>query len=398
MTSSTAGTTGPSTPRWRRRLIGAALTAAVVAATSAFSACAAAQDVAQDAGAAAAAVDHAAGITDAAAAAPTPTATPVAAAAGGRGPVSRGSAGRTSAGSPVSVPLHVRTVTPEEIPVVVEITVGGGRPIPVMLDTGSSGLLVDGDAVGPGTVRGGTPYTSEYVSGNLVGTLGSATVGIGGVPTTHPIAIAVVDRARSTFTLPAGVDGIMGIGTTDTTGFAGQVLFAPQLQLPAPYNAGSTIRIDADATGTWTLGPVPPRPGDAVVPMPAAAPAGAHLPAGYPQVARDVDLCWRVAGAAAACGLTAVDSGSWTALLSTAAYSGLAAPGHLVAPGHQVTVSAPSGASLWSWTSGERSATNTVAVATLAAGERFNTGIGLFVGRTIAWDYAGAQVRIGSAG
>ena len=58
----------------------------------------------------------------------------------------------------------------------------GRRPsVPVQLDTGSTGLVIDSTAVGKGAHATGEPYSSGYISGAVNGQIETGAVSIGGL-------------------------------------------------------------------------------------------------------------------------------------------------------------------------------------------------------------------------
>ncbi len=303
---------------------------------------------------------------------------------------------------PASGPTLVVPITttpgPEDQPyVTAQISVGGGAPATVWLDTGSSGLLINSSAVGPDVTTTTTAIGTEYTSGDLVGTLATAPVEIGGVATAQPIAFGLLNEQQSTFKTPAGTVGIMGIGTANDADLAQQQIFAPQVQLPPPYDQGSTLAVAAVGPGTWTLGPVAAAAAPAAGPLTAATGPTTGAPAGYPAFQRPVNLCWTIGSAASICGPTDLDTGSPSTILSQADYADLAPSGRLLPTPTPITVALPGGGQLWSFTSGSTYAQDTAGVGDIG-GNRFNTGLGFFVGRTVAWDYDGGRLIVTPAG
>lgn len=312
------------------------------------------------------------------------------------GPVSGPVSGPAS-GPTLAVPITT-TPGPEDQPyVTAQISVGGGAPATVWLDTGSSGLLINASAVGPDVTTTTTAIGTEYTSGDLVGTLATAPVEIGGVATAQPITFGLLNEQQSTFKTPAGTVGIMGIGTANDADLAQQQIFAPQVQLPPPYDQGSTLAVAAVGAGTWTLGPVAAAAGAAAAPLTAAAGPTTGAPAGYPAFQRPVNLCWTIGSAASTCGPTDLDTGSPSTILSQADYADLAPSGRLLPTPTPITVALPGGGPLWSFTSGSTYAQDTAGVGDIGA-NRFNTGLGFFVGRTVAWDYEGGRLIVTPAG
>lgn len=337
----------------------------------------------------------------------TPATTPAVSSTGGSAPTgSTGAATESAAGSLAStgagISVPIQTVAgPQDQPfLTTQISVGGGAPVTVWLDTGSSGLIMDPTAVGPDVTQGTRTQIGDYETGSLVSVISTASVTIGGAATATPIAVGLRDDAQSTFQFPAGTVGIMGIGTANSETFAGQGLFAPQLQMPAPLNTGSTLRAaPVGQTGTWTLGPVDPPSGAVALPLTPITVPGSAIPPGYPSVQRGVPLCWTVGTTGPACGPTDIDAGSPSAILTGTQFSGLAASSQLIPTGTPVTVTAQNGPGVWTFTSGSTYANDTVGwVGTSLGSTDFNTGLGFLIGRTVVWDYPSGQVLVGPAG
>lgn len=302
--------------------------------------------------------------------------------------------GLAATGAALPVPLTTTTSGSHDI-VTVSITVGGGDPFTVMLDTGSSGLLVDSSVVGSQVSATGGPFTQNYASGPVSGSLGTAVVGIGGVSTAQPITVGLIDPSSAGSAFPTGTHGILGVATG---GGNTPQLLAPNLQLPAPYAAGSTLQVGATdgAAGTWTLGPVSAPAGATAVPL-VASDAGSSTPAGYPAFAKDVTLCWTIGSQANTCGATDLDTGNDTPALNATTYSSLGALHTVLPSGQPITMAPPDGAPLWSFTTGSTTGVDAVKLSSLGSDTQFNTGLPFFLGRTVAWNYASGQLLIGPA-
>lgn len=297
----------------------------------------------------------------------------------------------TGAGA-ITVPVTTSWPTPDEGLVIVQISVGGGPSVPVQLDTGSSGLLIDETAVGPEVSQaGGQPFSTTFVSGTVSGTTGTGTVTIGGVSTPSPIEIGLLPQTAFDGSI-TGTRGLMGIASANSAGFDGGV-FAPNLQLAAPYSSGSTFQIAQNGAGTWTLGSVTAPSGAIDIPL-VPATGTTTYPGGGAAYAKDVDLCWTVGTMPQACGATDLDLGSPRTALNSTQYSGMNSGNGELAPGQQLSIASPQGASMWSFTTGSTVGQDVVALDELGATTVFNTGIGYFFGRTIAFDYAGGRLYL----
>jgi hypothetical protein len=294
--------------------------------------------------------------------------------------------------SNITVPVTTSWPSANEGLVIVQISVGGGPSVPVQLDTGSSGLLIDETAVGSEvSTAGGQPFSTSFVSGTVSGTTGTGTVTIGGVSTPDPIEIGLLPTTAFDGST-TGTRGLMGIASANSAGFDGGV-FAPNLQLAAPYSAGSTFQIAQNGAGTWTLGTVTPPSGSIDIPLVPASGTTTY-PGGGTAWAKDVNLCWTIATMPQACGATDLDLGSPRTALNSTQYSAMNSGNGELAPGQQLSIASPSAANLWSFTTGSTVGQNVVALDELGATTVFNTGIGYFFGRTVAFDYANGQLYL----
>lgn len=308
-----------------------------------------------------------------------------------RSPSSSSGVGLAATGASVAIPITTSSTGLANV-VSVEVTVGGGDPFPVLLDTGSSGLIVDSSLVGPGVTAASGTLTQDYAGGAVSGSLATAVVGMGSV-STPPIIVGLVDPSTAATAFAQGMHGILGISTTGTS-TAG--LMSPSLQLAAPLNTGSTLQIEAadGSPGTWTLGPVTAPASATSVPLIAQSPPSS-APPGYPAFAQQVEMCWTIGSQAAKCAGTVLDTGNGTPALDATVYASFG-PVHTILPsGLPVTIGLSGAAPLWSFTTGQTVGTNAVKLSELGSDAPFNTGLPFFYGRTVAWDYAAGQLLIG---
>ena len=304
----------------------------------------------------------------------------------------------TPAGATLRAPLFTVTRPGGGSFVATLISVGGGAVVPVQIDTGSSGLVVDATAVGPTTTRfPGRPATAAYLSSTYTGIAGEASVALGPVATT-PVAMTLADVPAGA-TAFGGTRGILGVGSADGAQVNDSEP-APELALPAPFAAGQTFAAAAEGLGTWTLGPVTAPGGARALPLVPASPAPGGPPpaAGSGQAfAKDVTMCWTVGSRPALCGPTDLDLGATDTAFDTGLDPTLDGGGGKVAPGQPITVTEPQGQPLWSFTTGETASGDQVKVEDLGTGgTRINTGVAFFLGREIAWDYVGGRLLIGA--
>jgi len=127
---------------------------------------------------------------------------------------------------------------------VVYITVNGGPSVPVLVDTGSSGLMLTSGSIGQNNL--GTPYCAgaNNCTGGFSGGLTyqyqtyNTTVDFGNGIVTDPTAVNVVDNADAqaflNYFAPAGVVGVLGIGANT----AGPGPTIPTASLPGELSDG----------------------------------------------------------------------------------------------------------------------------------------------------------------
>jgi hypothetical protein len=296
-----------------------------------------------------------------------------------------------------SIPLslvHIRGG--ESYCLLVNVSVGGGPSVPVVVDTGSPGLLLDSGAVGPGaqptgrSVRDGFVGTPQFTV--PVMTAKVIIGGVGGVSTPAPVVIgSIVPTATNLlngFSGCGGAKGLIGIGV----GYpdpAVPPLESPLVQLASPLSDGYTIKLTGNA-GTLLLGK--PVISPTSVSLPLLKEEGTY-PSGQQAYQRDVTLCWTV-GAVHRCGLTSIDSGfSFPAIrpgfMPPAPYQGYGIP-----PGTRVSITAPNGAQLRSFTTATSPPDVRLAFAHLSGLEEANTGIGFFFSNSVGFDVSTGQAVI----
>jgi hypothetical protein len=287
----------------------------------------------------------------------------------------------------------------------VEVRVGNSSPVPVLLDTGSSGLHLFGSAIPTGPGSGVTltshPANITYSGGHrFVGVVATAVVTIGNAATRAPVRFADVERAfciPSKPTCPAaggipgfeamGVDGILGIGTQSSGGN----LVSPVFGLPG--SLGSTWSIHLKGTsGSLILGArLPTGPSVTTIPM---RPVGSSV---TPALWADssLPLCLNV-GAVNQCVHGLFDSGTYTMQISGAVLSGaptMTGSDHVIV-GTPVAVTLRGSAHpFWSFTAG---ATKSKDLVTVRAGRGgfVNTGVQVFYDFTVTYDDTRGQIQL----
>lgn len=308
--------------------------------------------------------------------------------------------------SPVAIPVAVigGQRAPGGANPTVEVEMGRWGPIPVLLDTGSSGLHVFAGVVNAGSgVTVGTQKSNITYSGGVrfTGVVASAVVTLGGQATTGPIPFALVQRASciaSKSNCPAsggiagfentrGVDGILGIGMQSSGGGVS----SPILGMPGDLGERWNLHLSA-TSGRLTLGArIPAGPRATRIALRTAGTAGGHA-----LWADDrVPLCV-TAGAERECVHGLFDSGtpeqqiSGPELDQTPTVSGTSD----VVPGTPMTATLKGAAApFWSFTAGTAKSEDLVRVMD-GQGPFFNSGVQAFYDFTVSYDETAGTITL----
>jgi hypothetical protein len=203
------------------------------------------------------------------------------------------------------------------------VKVGNGAIVPVLLDTGSSGLRIFDTAVPSGSKSGVAistePSDIRYAGGHrFTGVVATAFITIGSQRTARPVEFGLVQSASCARRKPgcpaaqgmAGFEkyggyGILGIGTESSGGG----IVSPLLAMPGTLSDSSSLHLKARA-GQLVLGAPLPRPSAIAATLPmkqiGATPGGRRL-WGEDRVA----LCLTI-GSATGCAPGLLDSGTYT--------------------------------------------------------------------------------------
>jgi hypothetical protein len=139
----------------------------------------------------------------------------------------------------VKVPVTMKANTEP----VVYISVNGGKKVPVLIDTGSSGLVLTQDSVGSANLGPATGSGTSGYSGGLTYdyTTYDTSVDFGGGAVTAPTGVNIVDAADAQafkdYLAPAGVVGVLGVGANT----AGPGPSIPTTSLPGELSDGFTL-------------------------------------------------------------------------------------------------------------------------------------------------------------
>jgi hypothetical protein len=328
-------------------------------------------------------------------------------------------------GAPVAADAHStpRPLSPAVVPVtiqggqgattgarpMVEVRVGNSKPVPVLLDTGSTGLQIYAPKVNtaPG---GGVTATAQrdsitYAGGHrFVGVVARAVIRIGGQATAAKVPFGLVERASCIPSKPAcdaaggvsrpmsdGAYGILGIGMSKNR----QGLFSPILGLAGARGRSWSLHLKG-RSGALVLGARIPSASrtSSTVPLRSQGTSGGH-PAWADAQAR---LCDSV-GNIRACVPGLFDSGTftmqlWGSPLNTApTQTGT----NRVRAGTPVAVSLPGATKpFWSYRAGVTKSRNTLSVERSRSTPFVNYGVQAFYAFTITYDETRGRITLAS--
>ena len=306
----------------------------------------------------------------------------------------------------VIVPLRVIHIQGQPIPTV-QVQVPGGRPLTVIVDTGATGLVFFPHAISASLVKAqpGIGARLETFDGTLLsGRLGHATVTLGGVSTSKPITLAVMDTAKCASAQPSclgdtglqqlkritGIVGVMGLGLAQ----AGE-LYSPLDQLPPNLVTSHSISLGPGSAGQLVLGGGPPPTG-----APTRASTirllylGPHPNGTAAWEDRNVKVCWTVGSHQPVCLGTILDTGANASILPTGRFSALTTTTSqsLLESGTNVALSLPGAKRpLWSFSSGLREHLVSVQPVPFAS-----TGVDLFYSNTVTYNEKSGTITVTS--
>jgi hypothetical protein len=281
----------------------------------------------------------------------------------------------------------------------VRVRVGNGHAVPVILDTGSSGLHIFANAVPSGSKSGvtvtSTPADITYAGGQrYVGVVARAVVRIGGQATARRIPFALVRDAECAARKPscgaaggiavlehAGVYGVLGIGTATSKG----PVASPILDLPGRLATSWSVHlVPGTHRGTLVLGAAVPPPPPSVTRISMKRTGSWGYRALWADAA--LPLCTTV-GAVNGCAPTLLDTGTAAFQLFGTVFAGVpTSSGRSVAPGLHVVLSMR-GASqpFWSFTAGTLRSENLLVV---KGGTKpfVNVGVAGYYSFTVTYD------------
>jgi hypothetical protein len=272
--------------------------------------------------------------------------------------------------SNIAVPITVTTSPNGGAQTFVKVKVGTSAAVPVILDTGSSGLHIFANKVptgaGSGVTVSTTPANITYSGGHrLVGVVANAKVQIGSAQTSRAIPFALVSDAYcipSKPTCPAqggiagmerhGIDGVLGIGLSTSKG----PVASPILGMPGTLGTRWSIHLSAHS-GTLLLGATLPATRSATIPMKRTGTFEAHAL----WADNALRLCPHI-GNVSTCAPALFDTGTEAMQLQGPKFAALpTAGGTRVASGLPVTFTLPNATkSFWSFTTGTTRSKNLI--------------------------------------
>jgi len=199
----------------------------------------------------------------------------------------------------------------------VDVRVGNGRTVPVLLDTGWVGLHLYADAVRTGSGRGVAVTTQvnsiTYIDGTTQrGLVARATVTIAGIATRTPMAFGLINAVGCTTAPPdcptkGGLAGVerKGLYGTLGIGLGPGPIDNPLVHLPAPYSSSWSISL-AGAAGRLILGAhAAASPSDRF----ALPRDGKHQNGTVAFADKRASVCWTLGSRVTTCDPTLFDSG-----------------------------------------------------------------------------------------
>jgi hypothetical protein len=188
--------------------------------------------------------------------------------------VALGASAQAEARRPVAIPVTIEGGQGTAIGAhpMVRVRVGRSKPVPLLIDTGSTGLRIFAPAVdtspGAGVTVTSQPNTITYAGGHrYTGVVAKAVIKIGRQATATEVPFSLVRRASCAPAKPAcpaaggiadliahGDYGVLGVGTS-----AGGAVINPLLEMPGRLGRTWSVHLNGQA-GTLLLGPSAPKP------------------------------------------------------------------------------------------------------------------------------------------
>jgi hypothetical protein len=296
----------------------------------------------------------------------------------------------------ISIAIHGGQGAPDGVTPMVEVSVGSGAPVPVVLDTGSAGLQLFSPAVPSGDpgvhVTTGKDQITYAGGHRFTGVVADAVVTVGGQSTAAPVPFGLVQSASCLSSKPScpaagGMDALISRGSYGILGIAmsrgPDGLSSPLVGMASPLGQTWSIHLKGDA-GTLQLGALVPTGADAAATFALSHDGGPNSAFWLDSRAR---ACVTV-GAASSCVPSLFDTGTAQMQVSGAPLDQAAPqPGTSRAQdGTPVSVSVVgTGAPFWTFVAGASKSADTVLLRT-DGGPFVNFGVQGYFTFTITYD------------
>ena len=272
-----------------------------------------------------------------------------------------------------------------------QITLAGGSSVTVLVDTGSTGLIIEQSAVGADAVPTGKTLTQSYTSGSVDAGLSTGVLTIAGAQTAADFEFGVIPDGSATSSL-GGTQGILGI-EPDALESAEGHLASPLMALPSPLDQGMTVDVPSSGSGTITLGEPTPAAGAVTADLLDFSPSSTTAD-GVTLYRTALTMCWTIAELAQTCGPTVLDSGAPRTAFNSSSVSGpQTGSDGVLSPGQSISVTDAAGdPALWSFTTGTTKGVDMAVIESLGSGTDYNSGVGLYFTHVVAFDWVKGTV------
>jgi hypothetical protein len=306
-------------------------------------------------------------------------------------------------GAPVNVPITVTgaVASLDGARAMVQIQVGHNQSLPVLLDTGSSGLYVLSSALPnkSGITESAKQAGTSYGSGTkLSGTCSSAQVSLAGATTASPINFVSVDEVQcAPRRLLCQQGGTFGPGTAGLVGILGIGLQPGHATNPLPFFPGEQGKAWSIAlvgtAGVLKLGASVPARSQAKMNFPTLGRAPGGMPFWDDGAGK---MCWTYSGGQPTCVDTLFDTGTPPIVWPRNSPLSLGAPtsfgGSPVSTGTAIAVAGLDEAlPFWQFIAGSVRSQNLVEIAQT---DQVLAGIGAYFNSTITYDRLDGELYV----
>lgn len=291
----------------------------------------------------------------------------------------------------VSVPLSLRNGARGGQIALAEIRVGRSAPIPVLVDTGFTGLVLFPNAwtkTPAGVSIGRTAIKASIASGIKVPAYqGQATVTINGIQSVVPVPFAFTTSQNPILQQwkRTGARGLMGIGLKGSETMVNPLTTMPgELGVRWSVHLSRSLGSGGGRTGAIVLGDPAPADPDLVFPL---ASLGTDVNGVNLWNDQSINACWKVGVARERCVPTVFNMLETTMRLRGPAFrTAPTVSNGFLRPGTRVELSAPTSAHVgWSFPAGTRGSTNLVDV-TRWPSSRVSTGDAAYFDFTVSFN------------